>query len=389
MNSTNDNQFTLFGKLTQSLSSFLRAAEPANALGLKSVAEMNDVLARERARSDRSGSTFSLIAFAPNEAATPSETLPQLAQVIRKRVRSFDDAGWLEPEILGIVLAGADAQGAWTVADDIRTSLPAGSPAPACRVYTYPTNTWNGRDDDHAELEAVCQELLAGDSETPTCDTAPEAVEPRAVHAMEQLFEQPTPLAKRAVDVVGAAIGLSLLTPLFAIVAVAIKITSPGPIFFFQKRSGRGGRPFDMVKFRSMVVDAESRKAELMAQNEQDGPAFKIKNDPRMTSIGRFIRATSIDELPQLWNVLRGDMSLVGPRPLPCNETEGCQPWQKQRLDVTPGLTCIWQVSGRAKVVSFADWVRMDVRYIRNRSLLADFRLILATLPAMVAKKGH
>ena len=276
------------------------------------------------------------------------------------------------------------------MADDVRAGLPPDCSAPACRVYSYPTNTWSGQEEEHAALEQACHELLARDEEdgeTTSDDATPE--ESRTIHAMEQLFEQPTPIVKRTIDVVGAAIGLALLAPLFAIVALAIKATAPGPVFFCQQRSGRGGRPFGMIKFRSMVVDAEARKAELMAQNEQDGPAFKIKNDPRMTAVGRFIRATSIDELPQLWNVLRGDMSLVGPRPLPCNETDGCQPWQKQRLDVTPGLTCIWQVTGRAQVVSFADWVRMDVRYIRSRSLLADLRLILATLPAMVAKKGH
>jgi lipopolysaccharide/colanic/teichoic acid biosynthesis glycosyltransferase len=124
-----------------------------------------------------------------------------------------------------------------------------------------------------------------------------------------------------------------------------------------------------------------------MTMNEQDGPAFKIKNDPRITRVGRLIRSTSIDELPQLWNVLRGDMSLVGPRPLPCNETESCHGWLRQRLDVTPGLTCIWQVRGRSKV-SFADWVRMDVQYIRSRSLGGDVKLLLQTVPAVVSRKG-
>ena len=359
---------------------------PLNRYGLSSVDEMTSLLIRERARSDRTGSGFSLVAFAPRDPSTAARTLEQVAKAIQQRLRSFDDAGWLEPEILGVVLSGADDQGAWIVADDVRAALPADCPAPACRVYSYPTNAWSGDDHEHAALERACHELLAESAQNQE-DAAKEVSRP--VHAMEQLFEQPTPWLKRTVDVVGAAIGLALLAPLFAVVAIAIKITAPGPVFFCQQRSGRGGRPFGMMKFRSMVVDAEAQKEKLMAQNEQDGPAFKIKNDPRITGVGRFIRATSIDELPQLWNVLRGEMSLVGPRPLPCNETDGCQGWQKQRLDVTPGLTCIWQVSGRAKVVSFADWVRMDVRYIRSRSLLSDLRLILATLPAMVARKGH
>src|SRR5205823_467758 len=131
----------------------------------------------------------------------------------------------------------------------------------------------------------------------------------------------------------------------------------------------------------------EARKQELVASNEQDGAAFKIKNDPRVTRLGRWLRSTSIDELPQLWNVLRGEMSLVGPRPLPCAEADSCAGWQRQRLDVTPGLTCIWQVHGRCRV-SFADWVRMDVQYIRSRSLWQDVKLLLLTLPAVLLRRG-
>ena len=136
-----------------------------------------------------------------------------------------------------------------------------------------------------------------------------------------------------------------------------------------------------------MCVDAESQKAELRAQSEQDGPAFKMAKDPRVTPLGRLLRKTSIDELPQLFNVLLGDMSLVGPRPLPCEESNRCEAWQRRRLDVTPGLTCIWQVRGRSKV-SFSEWARMDVEYIRSRSLLSDLKLILKTIPAVLFRRG-
>jgi lipopolysaccharide/colanic/teichoic acid biosynthesis glycosyltransferase len=148
-----------------------------------------------------------------------------------------------------------------------------------------------------------------------------------------------------------------------------------------------GGRSFTIYKIRTMVPDAEAQKLKLRGHNEQDGPAFKIKDDPRVTRIGKFLRKTSIDELPQLWNVLRGDMTLVGPRPLPVTESNACEGWQRRRLDVTPGLTCIWQVKGRSRV-SFAEWVRMDVAYIRRRTIWHDVSILAQTVPAVLLRRG-
>ena len=184
-----------------------------------------------------------------------------------------------------------------------------------------------------------------------------------------------------------AVAGLLLLWPLFILIGLAIKLTSPGPVLFKQHRAGLGGRPFLFHKFRSMVVDAEDRKRSLAELNEQDGPAFKIKADPRVTPIGAFLRKTSLDELPQLWNVLRGDMSLVGPRPLPCDEQNQCEGWYHQRLDVAPGLTCIWQVEGRSTVL-FDEWMQMDRDYIRSRSAMLDLMLLLRTVLAVVGQRG-
>ena len=188
-------------------------------------------------------------------------------------------------------------------------------------------------------------------------------------------------------DIAGAMLGLVVALPVFLIVAVLIKLGSPGPVFFRQLRTGRGGVPFLMYKFRSMVLDAEDRKHELISHNEQDGPAFKIAADPRVTRLGRFLRNTSLDELPQLWNVLRGEMSLVGPRPLPCDESNSCLDWQRRRLDVTPGLTGIWQVRGRGEV-TFNEWIRMDLEYVRASFLWQDMKILLATVPAVVQRRG-
>jgi lipopolysaccharide/colanic/teichoic acid biosynthesis glycosyltransferase len=195
------------------------------------------------------------------------------------------------------------------------------------------------------------------------------------------------PWWKRAVDVAGAAVGLAVLSPVLVASAVAIKLSSPGPVIFRQKRAGLGGRPFTIFKFRTMCADAEAKKKALRAISEQDGPAFKLAHDPRITKVGHFLRKTSIDELPQLLNVLKGDMSLVGPRPLPVDEQEGCERWQRRRVDVTPGLTCIWQVKGRSRV-TFAEWVRMDVAYMRRRTVFHDLSILLRTIPAVLFRRG-
>ena len=170
-------------------------------------------------------------------------------------------------------------------------------------------------------------------------------------------------LGKRAIDLTGAVIGLLFLVVPLTVVALTIKLTSPGPVFFRQLRGGRHGKPFMMYKFRSMSTDAEMRRAEFMAFNQMSGPVFKIDSDPRVTWIGRILRKTSVDELPQLLNVLRGDMSLVGPRPLPLYEVEKFETTaQRRRLSVSPGLTCLWQISGRNEIKDFSDWVRLDLK---------------------------
>ncbi|MFL5345508.1 MAG: exopolysaccharide biosynthesis polyisoprenyl-phosphate hexose-1-phosphate transferase EpsZ [Hyalangium sp.] len=192
---------------------------------------------------------------------------------------------------------------------------------------------------------------------------------------------------KRLFDITASAAGLVVLSPLLIAVALIIKFTSRGPIFFKQKRVGLHGKPFNMLKFRSMVVNAEELLSKLEAMNEQTGPVFKIKKDPRITSIGRFIRKYSIDELPQLLNVLRGEMSVVGPRPPLPKEVEKYAAWQRRRLSVRPGLTCIWQVSGRNQI-SFEEWMYLDMQYIDNWTLLTDLGLILKTVPVVITGNG-
>lgn len=194
-------------------------------------------------------------------------------------------------------------------------------------------------------------------------------------------------LVKRVIDAAVSLLVLILLFPLMAVIAVLIKLTSPGPIFFTQKRVGMNQRQFKLYKFRSMVADAEERKLALQHLNERDGPAFKMENDPRTTKIGSFIRKTSIDELPQLFNVLSGEMSLVGPRPPLPEEVKRYEWLFRKRLSVKPGVTCIWQISGRNNI-SFERWMKMDHEYIENWSLWLDLKILVKTIPAVLFSRG-
>ena len=193
---------------------------------------------------------------------------------------------------------------------------------------------------------------------------------------------------KRSIDSLASGLGLLALSPIFALLAIAIKLESPGPVLFSQTRLGQGGTHFKCWKFRSMFIDAEKRKQELLAENEMDGgTTFKMKRDPRITRIGRFIRKASIDELPQLWNVFVGDMSLVGPRPPVPQEVAKYTAYDRQRLMVKPGITCIWQVSGRSDI-PFEEQVGLDIKYIVGRSLRMDVQLLLRTIPAVLFARG-
>jgi lipopolysaccharide/colanic/teichoic acid biosynthesis glycosyltransferase len=192
---------------------------------------------------------------------------------------------------------------------------------------------------------------------------------------------------KRLMDVLGATLALLGLAPILVATTMAVKLTSPGPLLFSQRRTGKNSRGFSFFKFRSMRLNAEAERYGLIDLNEIDGPVFKIRQDPRLTTVGRFIRRASIDELPQLWNVLRGEMSLVGPRPLPTEEAAQCSEWESQRLYVKPGITCIWQVSGRSEL-DFETWVRMDIEYIEKWSLWLDLQLLARTIPAVLSRRG-
>lgn len=192
---------------------------------------------------------------------------------------------------------------------------------------------------------------------------------------------------KRFFDIVISAAGLAVLSVVFLLVSVLIALEDGFPVFFVQERNGLEGKPFRMYKFRSMCRNAQEMHRYLLKDNELDGPAFKMREDPRVTRVGRLLRRTSIDELPQLWNILKGEMSIVGPRPLPTYETAACDEYQKQRLLVKPGLTCYWQVSGRNDI-EFDEWIELDLKYIREANLRTDLKIILKTFGAVLRGGG-
>jgi len=224
--------------------------------------------------------------------------------------------------------------------------------------------------------------------------TWPGLVRPAAGHAqILPLYEAPVDrgfyvcFGKRLLDVGGASVGLLLASPVLLAAAVAIKLESRGPVFYRSTRIGKGARPFPFFKLRSMVDGADRHRHALAHLNETDGPVFKIAADPRVTRVGRLLRVTSVDEIPQLWNVLRGEMSLVGPRPPIAEEVMQYEPWQLRRLDVLPGITCLWQISGRSRI-GFQEWMRLDLEYIKHRSFWLDLKILIRTIPAVLSREG-
>jgi lipopolysaccharide/colanic/teichoic acid biosynthesis glycosyltransferase len=330
--------------------------------GLHPPERMQAVIQRERARSDRLAVGFSMLVITADNGRTAKDTLTRIADYLSSRLRLTDELGWLDDHQLCGVLSTTMPSGAWKVAESIRNGCAHGQSV-EFKVYYYPSDDVRMEDDSLSERRPPA--------------------EPVPAEPMEPLFAQSTSVWKRLLDIVGSILAAIILSPILILAAIAIRLTSPGPILFGQWRSGRGGKPFRMYKFRSMVVDAEARKKELIAHNEQDGPAFKIRSDPRVTWIGKILRSTSIDEMPQLWNVFNGEMSLVGPRPLPCDEAASCRGWQRQRVDVKPGMTGIWQLHGRSSV-AFDDWMRMDIAYIRGVSFVGDVKLLAGTLPVVM-----
>ena len=350
----------------------------------------SECLLKERVRCDRGGPNFCLLIFESTAASPTDRQIQEIGAILSEHLRITDELGRLEAGVVGALLTDTSVEGAWIVANKVVEMLPGDNSPPLASVYSYPSDssslsTPQGAQDDNSPDPQT--DIVKGGDPVTEAEMADNA-QRQDSESLQRFFTQPLTWYQRLRDIVAASLGLLCLSPLLLLVSLVVKFTSQGPVLFRQQRTGLGGKPFTILKFRTMRMGAEEEKAALLSQSEQDGPAFKMTRDPRITSVGGFLRRTSLDELPQLWNVLCGDMTLVGPRPLPCEEIDSCSNWQRRRLDVTPGLTCTWQVSGRS-MVSFSEWMRLDLDYIQRRSASGDLSLIVRTIRVVFKGTGR
>lgn len=367
------------------------------------------LLLRERSRADRVRSQLSLVVLDLSSAAVRNEALAELFLGVQARIRETDAFGWFDRRSLGILLPDTGATGAMVLAKDLMAKLRGVPPGTTWRVYSYPEDhlppdpRWDGElrlpqsHDGRDSRRDTPSGVGSGGrrSPAPSGPPSPSGMPTRAgsrdprieIAPLRSVFFVRRSLLTRLMDIAVASMALVLVSPILLLAAIAVKLSSPGPVLFRQRRVGQWGQEFTLFKLRSMTFDAERRKQEVLALNEQEGPVFKCKADPRITPVGRFLRKTSIDELPQLWNVLKGEMTLVGPRPPLQSEVDYYEPWQRRRLEMRSGLTCIWQVSGRSSIL-FNDWVRLDLRYARRKSFWFDLLLLARTIPAVLTGRG-
>ncbi|QDV69778.1 putative sugar transferase EpsL [Rosistilla carotiformis] len=335
---------------------------------LLSERQLSRELNRERLRSDRREIPFCLIDVVLAPENRRRGDFVKLARLLHRRLRTTDTVGHRGRITVGIVLTDTPQQGGQIVVDDLHHILASAGLKCELELFVYDPVAWQqehlfDRPDDH---------------DSPSQHLGP----PPPMSGRRR------GVAKRLVDVVGSGVGLTLAAIPITLACVAIRCTSKGPAIFRQVREGADGKPFTIYKLRTMRIDAEQEQAGLRPLSERDGPAFKIKNDPRITPVGKLLRATCIDELPQLVNVFLGQMSLVGPRPLPWAESRAVASWQRRRLDVKPGITGIWQTA-KHEAIAFDDWMRMDLRYVDHGSTWLDMKLIAKTAMVPVKARGN
>jgi lipopolysaccharide/colanic/teichoic acid biosynthesis glycosyltransferase len=374
--------------LQQTFYNFLFADKRKNipeAASIKSVAAFQAILAKERARVDRNSHVFSLVAF---EVGTPDscmDSINNLVSQLKKQIRITDEIGWLDNGTIGVLLFNSLNAEAKMFIEKIKGNCPPNILC-KCSISTYPEDMVEHPHDEDINntLRNSGHHYLPGSTSLPDQQIAKDD---QIGLRLQPVFFNKVPVWKRLADIIVSSIALVALSPLMAAIAIAVKLTSKGPVFFKQQRAGLGGVPFTFLKYRTMSVGSEERKAELLLFNERTGPVFKMENDPRVTRLGNFLRKWSLDELPQFINVLMGHMSLVGPRPPTMDEVKKYESWHNYRLELKPGITCIWQVYARHEK-SFENWVRLDIKYRQKQSFLFDMKLLALTIPAVLSRRG-
>lgn len=373
---------------------------------IHSAEQFRAILDRERARADRNGHQFSLVLFSTGNPQQNGAQSKHATQVLAKRIRLTDEVGWFDDEHVGVVLPYTSAAGAGRLADDICEAIATRAFSLKCKIFTYPSHwfsngkgnsaqlhfsdlfpEWNTTKspwhfayawhDDGEKIKSKADEQL--DNTTSNCLTL--------TKKLESIFGRSLPAWKRGIDIVGALLGLIVLSPFLLLIVLIIKIVSPGPVLFNQLRVGYMGRTFKMWKFRTMRVDIDSslhqwHLAELI---NAEKPMAKLDNDPQIIPFGKILRKTCVDELPQLVNVLRGDMSLVGPRPDVPYAIQYYTNWRTKRFDAVPGMTGLWQVSGKNRT-TFEEMIRLDIAYARQMSFWLDVKILLKTVPAIMTQ---
>ncbi|WP_442511044.1 sugar transferase [Novipirellula sp. SH528] len=371
--------------------------------------EFDREIARERARTVRRNIPFCVLNIELCGVQRTAKNTRSLAKLVRRNVRMSDEKGHVNRFTIGVLLVDTPEMGGRIVVDRLKGLLSTANLKADIALSVYDPQSFNNDDSDDSSASGGDQD--SGDSKVRLHDKHPVGRDRRRFHDDEWVGSgtrmatphsneaydlmstrvsnvsfQADSIIKRTFDITVASVGLLFAAPVIAVAAAVIK-RDGGPAFFLQSREGRDGVPFTIYKLRTMVVNAESQQASLRNKSERDGPAFKMRNDPRVTRLGQMLRSTCVDELPQLWNVLRGDMSIVGPRPLPVSESRACQPWHRRRLDIRPGITCNWQVA-KEKADTFDEWMRMDLAYVDNASLWKDVTLMAQTVGVPLRAKG-
>jgi lipopolysaccharide/colanic/teichoic acid biosynthesis glycosyltransferase len=358
---------------------------------LRAQVVFHSLLRHERSRSNRDGSEFSLVVFDVSGIVSNSQSVMQVAGHIQKKMRSIDEIGWLDSQNISVLLPATNFTGGRRFATRVSESIPILFSKILWTVHTYPTHWPPGRNgDSYHEFKESTQAGSVSRKENRRSEhssTKPGANKPDYVGAIGRIFSLRVPVWKRCLDVAGSIVLIALLSPLFLLISIYIKIISPGRVLFRQKRVGHQGKLFTFMKFRTMNEnnDPSAHRGYLKELIKGGMPMEKLDGgaDPRIIPGGKILRVACIDELPQLFNVLRGEMSLVGPRPCIPYESEEYLRWHTHRFDILPGMTGLWQVSGKNRL-SFEQMIRLDISYMKKMSVWRDLKILILTLPTIV-----